>query len=295
MESICKICPRACGAVRPGGVCGMPREAVVARAARHMWEEPCISGERGSGTVFFAGCPLGCVYCQNDAISRRGAADTRFRTVDAQGLRKICLSLVSLGVHNINFVTPTHYADVIADAVGDGFGIPVVYNTSGYENVDALRRLAGKVQIYLPDFKYANTEPALRYSRAANYPEVARRAILEMVDQVGPWETDRDGLLTKGVLIRHLVLPGQLENTRRVIEWVNETFPNGEVLFSLMGQYTPRPGLERDYPELCRPTSPDEYRQACVWVEEADHLEGFLQDLSSADETYIPEWGVFET
>lgn len=290
---ICNLCPRHCGVERPHGYCGMGERALVVRTALHHWEEPCISGERGSGTVFFAGCPLGCVYCQNRVVSCHGAASGRYREVDAQSLRELCTALIHRGAHNINFVTPTHYAHVVSDAVGGGFSVPVVYNTGGYESVDALRSLCGKVQVYLPDMKYALSEPAQRYSAAPDYPEVAAAAIREMVRQTGPYRLDEDGMLQSGVLIRHLVLPGQAENTRRVIEWVNDNFRRGEVLFSLMGQYTPIPGIEQSYPELAAPLSPEEYAQACAWVEEADRIEGYCQELSSADACYIPEWGVF--
>ena len=290
----CHLCPRDCGVVRPQGYCGMGKRAVIARAVKHFWEEPCISGERGSGTVFFAGCPLGCVYCQNDAISRRAAGDARFREVDARTLRQICTDLAATGVHNINFVTPTHYADVVADAIGDGLGLPVVYNTGGYEKLSTLQMLRGKVQIYLPDLKYADSALAARYSHAPDYPAVSMRAIEEMVRQTGPYELDENGLMKRGVLIRHLVLPSCSENTRRVIEWVNNTFASGEVLFSLMGQFTPRRGTEERYPELSRPLTEAEYARACDWVSEADHLEGYVQELSAAGEDYIPEWGKFE-
>lgn len=297
MQTFCTLCPRNCHADRKhgnSGVCGMPSEAILVRAARHDGEEPCISGTRGSGTIFFAGCPLGCVYCQNDAISRPAALQSALtRTVDAKQLRAIALQLAETGVHNINFVTPTHYSHLLAEAIGDGFGIPTVYNCGGYEKTETLRNLQGKIDIYMPDLKYLLPEPAARYSHAPDYPARATEAICEMVRQTGPFVMDEDGILRRGVLIRHLVLPGQSENTRRVIDWVADTFPSGTVLFSLMGQYTPRPGIGERYPELAAPLSPDAYAAAADYLEEAGIEDGYLQEPDASGEEYIPAWGEF--
>ena len=235
----CTLCPRQCKADRAAGqtgFCGAGRTLKAARAALHFWEEPCISGTRGSGTVFFSGCTLGCVFCQNHEISAQGVG----KPVSVDRLREIFRELIRQGAHNINLVTPGHFAPWVAQALEPSLPVPVVCNTGGYERVETLRLLEGKVQVYLPDMKYALEEPARRLSGAGDYPAAARSAICEMFRQTGPYQL-RDGLLVRGVLIRHLVLPGQLDNTRRVIDWVAETFRPGEVLFSLMSQYTPQP------------------------------------------------------
>lgn len=288
---ICEICPRRCQGERTssappgagGGVCRMGLLPVLARAAAHFGEEPCISGTKGSGAVFFSGCPLGCVYCQNDVISRGCFGET----VSIARLREIFLELAAAGVHNINLVTPTHFAAAIGEALAEPLPLPVVYNTSGYERVETLRELAGKIQIYLPDFKYAAPELALRYSRAGNYPEAAEQAILEMFRQVGRYRLGEDGLLQSGVLIRHLVLPGNLDNTKRVIDWLCEHFQPGEVLFSLMGQYTPCGNLS-GCPELRRTLTPEEYAAAEEYLWASGWEDGYVQDLTSACTDFIP-------
>ena len=211
MTQLCSICPRGCGVDRAGGqfgFCAVPDTPVVARAAPHFGEEPCISGTRGSGAVFFSGCNLRCVFCQNRTISR----GERGKEITVAQLRDIFLRLRDEGVHNINLVTPSHYTRQIAEALsGLELGIPVVWNSSGYECVETLHMLDGLVQVYLPDLKYALPEPAARYSAAADYPQVARAAILEMYRQTGPFRLDEDGMLRRGVLIRHLILPQQGE------------------------------------------------------------------------------------
>ena len=241
-EFLCSLCPRRCGALRTGteggGFCGMPALPVVARAALHFWEEPCISGTRGSGTVFFSGCNLGCVFCQNGSISHG-----RFgRPVTIPRLREIFQELIAQGAHNINLVTPTHFAPAIREALEAPLAVPVVWNSGGYELPEALRTLEGKVQIYLPDLKYADSALAARYSGAADYFETATAAIREMFRQVGRCVWDADGMLQRGVIIRHLLLPGALENTKAVLDWIAGTFPAGSVLVSLMSQYTPQAG-----------------------------------------------------
>lgn len=287
--SRCALCPRMCGADRAaGGVgfCGAGRAALVCRAAPHFGEEPCLSGTRGSGAVFFAGCSLRCVYCQNHEISR-GAAG---RPYTAEALRSLFLSLRDRGVHNLNLVTPTHFSAVLASAL-DGLepGVPVVWNSSGYERVETLRRLEGLAQVYLPDLKYMDAALAKRYSAAPDYPEIALAAIREMYRQAGPFTLDRDGMLRSGVLIRHLVLPGAVENTRRVIDAVEENFPPEGVMFSLMAQYTPMPGLAA-YPELCRSVSAEEYDACRRYLARSSIVHGYVQDLSSAGTEMIPEF-----
>lgn len=257
---------------------------MVVRAALHFGEEPCLVGTQGSGAVFFCGCPLHCVFCQNGQIS--GAAPPAGRVLSPAQLREVFLHLRAQGAQNINLVTPTHFAPAIARALEEPVGIPVVYNCGGYERVEALRMLEGKVQIYLPDFKYALSAPAAAYSHAADYPATAKQAILEMFRQVGPYELDAVGRLQKGVLIRHLVLPGNLDNTKRVIDWVAEQFAPGEVLFSLMSQYTPC--RETGFMELQRTLTPEEYDEASEYLFASGIEDGFMQDLSSATAEAIP-------
>ena len=261
----------------------MGEQPRLARAALHFWEEPCISGKRGSGTVFFSGCSLRCVFCQNREISEKGfGAD-----VSVERLREIFDQLVDKGAHNINLVNPTHFVPAIAQALERPLPVPVVYNTGGYDRVEALRCLEGKIQVYLPDMKYALPGPASRYSGAPDYPEVARAAILEMVRQTGPYRLDEEGMLTSGVLIRHLILPRNLENTRRVIDWVAGTFPSGTVLFSLMSQYTPCGDLSR-VPEIDRRLTRREQEAAEEYLFVSGIEDGFVQERDSAAEEYIP-------
>ena len=259
-------------------------EIRLARAALHYWEEPCISGVSGSGAVFFSGCNMRCVFCQNAHI----ASGEIGRTVSVGRLSEIFLELQEQGANNINLVTPSHYVPQIREALlavrGRTLHIPVVYNSSAYESPETLRLLEGKVQIWLPDLKYGLEEPARHYSHAPDYFPVATEAIREMFRQVGPCRME-DGLLRQGVVIRHLVLPGQLESTRRVIDWVARTFRPGEVLFSLMSQYTPQPGAEGS---LRRHVTAAEYRAAAEYMENCGIVDGFVQERTSAREEYTP-------
>ena len=287
MDVFCNDCPRQCGAKRGnslrGGICRSPALPAVARAAAHYGEEPCISGSRGSGTVFFTGCNLRCVFCQNREISR-GEGGT---VLTVSQLRDILLRLRDQGVHNINLVTGAHFVRPIAEALsGLELGIPVVWNSSGYESVESLRLLEGLVQVYLPDFKYWKSDLARRYSLAEDYPAVAAAAIREMFRQTGPYALDGDGLLRRGVLIRHLILPGQDLNAMDVIDFVSETFPVGSVLFSLMSQYTPMPGLER-FPEL-RERVDAETNERLIAYMEKHGLEGYWQEVDAATDEMIP-------
>ena len=283
----CADCPRRCGAWRTpeggGGQCGMGSLPVLARAGLHRGEEPCISGTNGSGTVFFSGCPLRCVFCQNREISL-----LRFgKTVPVSRLREIFEELAAQGAHNINLVNPTHFTGAILEALDDPLPVPVVYNTGGYDRVETLRRLEGKVQIYLPDMKYCLPGSAERYSGARDYPEIAAAAIREMVRQTGPYRLDKDGMLTRGVLIRHLVLPGNLENSRRVIDWVANTFKKGEVLFSLMSQYTPCGDLSA-FPEINRPLTPLEEKVIERYLFRSGMEDGYVQDREASGSAWIP-------
>lgn len=286
---ICHLCPRSCGAERTPelgrGVCRMPEGPVLARAALHEWEEPPISGFNGSGAIFFSGCSLGCVFCQNDEISHQNFG----KAVSLDRLAEICDDLTAQGAHNINFVNPTHYAHVIHELLDrHPLPVPVVWNSGGYDKVETLRTLAGQVQIYLPDLKYRTPELARQYSNAADYPEIAAAAIQEMVNQTGPCRFDEDGLLLQGVVIRHLILPGQLSEAKRVMDWVAETFPPETVLFSLMSQYTPW-GRAGAFPEINRTLRSGEIRAAVSYMENLG-LEGFCQGRDSARRAYTPEF-----
>ena len=282
---ICNLCPRQCGALRTqtqgNGRCRMPEAPVVARAALHLWEEPPISGTKGSGTVFFSGCSLGCVFCQNEQISHRDFG----KPVTVDRLREIFGALIAQGAHNINLVNPTHYAHVVAQALEQPLPVPVVWNSGGYDRVETLRVLEGKVDIYLPDYKYRTADYAARYADAADYPQAAEAAIVEMVRQTGPFCYE-NGLLKRGVIIRHLLLPGKLAEAKRVMDWVAETFQPGQVLFSLMSQYIPW-GRAAEYPELNRRLRASEIRAAEGYMSDLG-LEGFTQGAEAARADYIP-------
>lgn len=262
----------------------MPETAVVARAALHFWEEPCISGARGAGTVFFSGCNLRCVFCQNSSISREGFG----KPVTPERLREIFEELVAQGAHNIDLVTPTHFAHVIRQALREPLPVPVVWNTGGYERVETLQRLDGLVQIYLPDLKYLSPDRAARYSAAPDYPQVATAAIREMFRQVGPCEFDGEGLLKRGVVIRHLLLPGALSEAKAVMDWVADAFPKGAVYFSLMSQYVPL-GRAGEFPEIDRRLRGSEIRGAQEYMAALD-LPGYIQDGAAASDSYVPEF-----
>ena len=284
---ICRLCPRNCGAerteTRPGGVCNQPSLPAAARAMLHRWEEPCLVGEHGAGTVFFSGCNLRCVFCQNAPISQGGVG----KPLTAQRLREIFYELIDQGAACLDLVTPTHFTPAILEALGEeNWPVPVVWNSGGYEKAETLRLLEGKVQVYLPDLKYALPGPAAAYSGAADYFQWASDAILEMVRQTGPCRME-NGLLKSGVLIRHLILPGELENTRRVIDFVAETFRPGEVLFSLMSQYTPQPGASG---KLGRHVTKAEYRAAAEYMANCGITDGYTQERTSAREEYTPEF-----
>lgn len=279
---ICHLCPRRCGvdrAVQPG-FCGMGEGVRLARAALHHWEEPVISGTRGSGAVFFSGCTLRCVYCQNHDISAGGFG----KDISTARLREIFEELIAQGAHNINLVTPTHFLPWILPALTPKLPVPVVVNCGGYERVETVRSLKDAVDVWLPDLKYADGALAKHLSAAEDYFPVATAAIEEMVAQAGP-PVIENGLLRRGVIIRHLVLPGQLDNTRAVIDYVSRRFAPGEVLFSLMAQYTPQPGLTGP---LSRHVTAAEYRAAVAYMENCGIENGFTQERTSAREEYTP-------
>ena len=281
----CTLCPRACGVNRTAGqtgFCRMPGHLVAARAAAHYWEEPVISGSYGSGAVFFSGCTLGCRFCQNDKISHQGCG----REIPSAHLREIFERLIDDGVQNINLVTPTHFLPSILPALTPKLPVPVVYNCGGYETVETLRQLEGLVDIYLPDMKYSDHMLAARLSAAPDYVETAKAAILEMYRQVGSAVID-DGIMARGMIVRHLVLPGQLDNTLGVLDWFAETFSRGDVLFSLMSQYTPA-GRLKTTPPFDRPVSETEYDAALSYLELLGIENGFTQDFSAASGDFIP-------
>ena len=281
----CTLCPRRCGAERTGelsgGVCHIPAGIVVARAMLHLWEEPVLSGKNGAGCIFFSGCNLGCVFCQNGRISHENFG----KVLSPARLREIFFELIAQGAHCIDLVTPTHFTPWVLEALDQPLPVPVVWNSSGYERVETLKTLEGKVQIYLPDLKYAMERPARELSAAPDYFEVAAAAIDEMLRQVGPYRIGDDGLMKSGVIIRHLVLPGQLENTKAVIDYVSAHFPPHTVLFSLMSQYTPQPGAQG---ALRRHVTRAEYRAAAEYMENCGIVDGFVQERTSAREEYTP-------
>lgn len=283
---ICTLCPRNCGAERTpekaGGVCAMPSNPVCAKAQLHLWEEPCLVGARGAGTVFFSGCSLRCRFCQNGVVSQEG----RGKPITARRLREIYLELIAQGASCIDLVTPTHFTPVILDSLAEPLPVPVVWNSGGYEKPETLRLLEGKVQIYLPDLKYALPRPAQAYSAAEDYFPWASAAILEMFRQTGPYRME-NGRLKSGVLIRHLLLPGEMENTRRCIDWVAETFRPGDVLFSLMSQYTPQPGAAG---KLARHVTKAEYAAAAEYLSNCGITDGYTQERTSARREYTPDF-----
>ena len=289
--SVCDLCPRACGVDRDVslGFCASPESAAVSRVSLHMWEEPSISGERGSGTIFFSGCNLRCVFCQNKAISR-GDADAALYGADA--LAELMLRVEEMGAHNINLVTPTHFVKTIAKAlekIKSTLSIPVVYNSSGYELVSSLKMLDGLVDVYLPDFKYASGELAKKYSSAPDYPEIAKSALTEMYRQTGAVSFDGDGIIRRGVIVRHLVLPSHRKDSIAVLDELAELLPIADIRLSLMSQYTPEFAKDCEYKELHRRVTSFEYNSVL------DHalslgFEGYFQHRSSATANYTPDF-----
>lgn len=288
--SNCNICPRKCGVDRSEktGICGVPDTLKIARAGAHFWEEPCISGYGGSGAVFFSGCNLKCVFCQNYEISSGGFG----KEITVERLKEIYKELIFDGVHNINLVTPTHYAPKILESLDEPLDVPVVYNSSGYDRVETLAKFEGKVQIYLPDLKYLNSDIAKKYSKAEDYPENAKNAIIEMYRQVGEPVFDDEGIMQKGMIIRHLMLPGEIENTLDVIDWVTDEFDN-KVIFSLMSQYTPNKNCT--FANLKGTVSQQEYEKAVDYMYLTGLENGYVQDFSSAKKEYTPPFDLSGT
>ena len=280
----CRLCPRACGVNRSQGelgFCRCPDGALVAKAMLHKWEEPVLAGQGGSGAVFFGGCTLGCRYCQNAAISR-GAVG---KAMDREELRRLFESLIARGAENIDLVTPTQYLPTILPALTPKLSVPVVYNSGGYERPEVLEALAGAVDIFLPDMKYADSALAQALSGAKDYFPVAAAAIRKMAEITGPVEFSGEKV-KKGTIIRHLILPGHIENSLKVLDWIGETFAPGQVLVSLMRQYTPMPGLQ---PPFDRQITQQEYEAVLSWMYLND-LEGFTQEEAAADRGFIPDF-----
>ena len=266
----------------------MGENPVIARADLHFWEEPPISGTKGSGTIFFSGCNLQCIYCQNIKISRGNFG----KEITVDELKSIYQELINKGAHNINLVTPSHFVRSVAESLNTPLPVPVVYNCGGYESLEALRLLKGKVQIFIPDLKYAYDDLSIKYSQAPNYFETTTKAIKEMYNQVGDYKINREGIMEKGVIIRHLILPGQLDNTKRIIDWVKDNFKENQVLFSLMSQFTPIEGCNTD--ALNRRLTPEEYKEIEEYLLDSGIEDGFMQELSSASEEYVPPFNLGE-
>lgn len=282
--TFCRLCPRQCCVDRTAsefGFCGCGDRALVAKTMLHQWEEPVLAGSGGSGAIFFGSCTLGCRYCQNRAISSKPVG------VEADGptLRAMMEDLIAQGADNVDLVTPTHFLPTIREALSEKLPVPVVYNCGGYERAEILQSLEGKVDIYLPDFKYGDNALAARLSDAGNYVQYATSAIQEMFRQTGPVRFEGERMVS-GVLIRHLVLPGCVENSLKVLDWIGENFRPGEVLVSLMSQYTPMPGMPSP---LDRRVTAEEYDAVLSWMLLND-LEGFTQEISAADGCFIPDF-----
>ena len=295
----CELCPRRCNVDRTKavdfsrtkatGYCHVGAEPLAARAALHMWEEPCISGSEGSGTVFFCGCTLGCVYCQNSEISRTHVTG---KAITAERLAQIFVDLQSQGANNINLVTPTmfqpHIISAVSIARGLGLALPVLYNTSGYELPERISELAGTVDVWLPDFKYLSGELAKRYSFAADYPEYARAAPAKMVELCPTESYDERGIMRRGVIVRHLLLPGQLAESKRVVEYLYSQYQN-DICYSLMNQYTPTSGLDRTkYPELSRRVTTYEYNKLVDYALSLGITNAYIQEGGAIGESFIP-------
>lgn len=282
----CNLCPRRCGVDRTAGQrgwCGAPDTALVAKTMLHRWEEPVLAPNGKSGAFFFGGCTLGCIYCQNRAISRAPVGEE----MDSIRLRSVMEELIAAGAENIDLVTPTQYLPTVLPALERSLPVPVIYNCGGYERAETLKALEGKVDIYLPDLKYADRELGKTLSGAANYFPVAKSAIREMVRQTGApqWEGEK---LVRGTVVRHLILPGQVENSLRVLDWLGESFRPGEILVSLMRQYTPMEAT-RGMPPFDRKITDEEYDAVLSWMYLND-LEGFVQEGEAADAAFIPDF-----
>ena len=294
MRKVCTLCPRNCTVDRKNGekgICGQTAELKVARAALHFWEEPCISGMAGSGTVFFSGCSLHCVFCQNESI----ANGTVGKNITIERLAEIFFELEKQGANNINLVTPGHFIPQIREALllakKQGLSLPIVYNTSSYEMVEALRSLDGLIDIYLPDFKYMSSELSTKYSHAADYAKIAKAAIAEMVRQTGMPvfdENGEDGLIKRGTIVRHLTLPGCMEDSKEILKYLHDTYGE-QIYISIMNQFTPLENVAA-YPELNRKITEEEYEELVDYAIDLGIEQGFIQEGETAEESFIPDF-----
>ena len=287
----CEICPRKCKVNRNNnqiGWCKSTDRVKIGLYSTHDFEEPCISGDKGSGTVFFSNCTMNCIFCQNYEISQLGKG----KEISIEELSNIFIMQQEKGVHNINLVTPTSYVYQIIEAIkiakAKGLNIPIVYNTNGYENIETIKALNGYVDVYLPDLKYAEEKLAIEYSGAKNYFEVATNAIKEMIKQVGNIKLNEDGIIQKGFIIRHLVLPNHIENSKKVLLWIKQNLPN-DIYVSIMAQYFPTYKAKENQ-KLNRKLTKKEWEQIEKYVEEIDIENGFIQELGDHEEEYVPKW-----
>ncbi len=290
----CEICPHKCGINRTEGKIGRCKASdkiKIALYRAHNFEEPCISGTKGSGTVFFSNCNLNCIFCQNYEISQKG----RGKEITIEELADIFLKQQEKGVENINLVTPTSYVVQIIEAIKiarkNGLRIPIVYNTNGYEKVDTIKMLDGYVDVYLPDLKYADDELGKKCSRVEKYFEIATKAILEMQKQVGKTQINENGIMKKGIIVRHLVLPGNIENSKKVLKWLKEHI-NEENYVSVMAQYFPTYLVKEkeEYRDLNRKLTKEEWRNIENFIDELDFKNGYIQELGEHEEEYVPKW-----
>ena len=290
--SSCQVCPRNCKVNRnkTTGFCKSTATVKVAKAYGHMWEEPCISGTNGSGTVFFSNCNLRCVFCQNHDISQ----ETIGKEISIDRLAEIFIEQQSKGFHNINLVNPTHYVPQIIEALHiakqKGLNIPIVYNSNGYENIETLKILKGYIDIYIPDFKYFSDKYSIKYSSAPNYFNIASSAIKEMVNQTGPCTFDDDGLMKKGVIIRHLMLPGLLFDSKKVVDYIYKTFVDN-IYLSLMNQYTPMFNADK-YPEINKPLNPNHYEALIDYCIDIGYKNAFIQESGTDSTTFVPDFNL---
>jgi putative pyruvate formate lyase activating enzyme len=289
----CNLCPRDCNVDRTTnkfGFCKSSSNLKVAKAYPHMWEEPCISGEKGSGTVFFSNCNLNCVFCQNHEISHEAVG----KEISIERLSEIFLELEKKGCHNINLVNPTHYVPQIIEGIKlareNGLTIPIAYNSNGYEKVETIKSLKGYIQIYIPDLKYFEDKYAIKYSKAPNYFNIASKAIGEMVDQVGKPVFNEQGMMQSGVIIRHLMLPGLLFDSKKVVDYIYKAFGDA-IYLSLMNQYTPMYGA-KDYPEINKPLNPKHYDSLIDHCIEIGYKNAFIQESGTSSEIFVPNFNL---
>lgn len=286
----CILCPRNCLVNRKEkiGICGMKDKMVIARASLHMWEEPCISGNAGSGTIFFSGCNLKCIFCQNRDISTKLIG----KAVTVDEFSKICLNLQKKGANNINLVTPTHFVPLIVEGIKiarkKGLIVPIVYNTSSYETKETIQMLDGIVDIYLPDLKYYDDSYAIKYSHAPNYFQVATEAISEMIKQVGKPVFDENGMMKKGMIVRHLMMPGLTKDTKQILNYLYKTYQN-DIYISIMNQYTPIRDFKQ-YPELNQKVSEEDYDEVVDYALDLGIKNAFIQEGDTANESFIPDF-----